>query len=94
MYYVYILKSLKQNLIYVGYTTNLKQRVVSHNSDNSSDSFTYRNRPWKLVYYESYLNEDDARDREKNLKNYGKGLILLKKRITRSLGCAGNRQTR
>ena len=94
MHYVYILQSLKQNIIYVGYTSNLKQRVDSHNNSNSSNDFTYRNRPWKLVYYESYLDKQDAIDRENNLKNYGKGLVLLKKRISRSLGCAGNRQTR
>ena len=93
-HYVYILKSLKQDIIYVGYTTNLKQRVDSHNNSNSSDHFTFRNRPWKLVYYESYLDENDAREREGKLKNYGKGLSLLKNRITRSLRCAGNRQTR
>ena len=41
---------------------------------------------WKLVYYEAYLNEQDARDRERMLKHYGAARGRLKKRITRSTG--------
>ena len=41
---------------------------------------------WKLVYYEAYLNEQDARDRERMLKHYGAARGHLKKRITRSTG--------
>ena len=41
---------------------------------------------WKLVYYEAYLNEQDARDREQMLKNYGAARGHLKQRIARSMG--------
>jgi len=42
-------------------------------------------RPIKLVYYEAYLSEKDAKAREKSLKNYGNVLNGLKQRIQDSL---------
>ena len=41
---------------------------------------------WELVYYEAYLNEQDARDRERMLKHYGAARGRLKRRIARSTG--------
>jgi hypothetical protein len=41
---------------------------------------------WKLVYYEAYLNEQDARDRERMLKQYGAARGHLKQRIACSTG--------
>lgn len=47
MYYVYIIKSLTSpDRIYVGYTTNLEQRLETHNSGGSV--YTAQYRPWKL----------------------------------------------
>jgi len=89
MYHVYILKSFKHNRLYVGYTTNVKRRLQEHNSNNFPKTFTYRGRPWVLVYCESFLDETDARKREKSLKNYGNVFGLLKKRIIRSLESDG-----
>jgi putative endonuclease len=89
MFYVYILKSEKTRFLYVGYTSDLKNRVRAHNSERNSREFTDRNKPWELVYYEAYLDEHDAREREAALKNYGAGLGHLRKRLQRSLRSAG-----
>ena len=89
MYYVYLLKSGKTRFLYVGVTNDLKRRFSEHNSERASREFSQRNKPWKLVYYEAYLNEQDARDREVALKNYGAGLGHLRKRVQRSLESAG-----
>lgn len=66
MFYVYILKSLTNKDIYVGYSTDLKQRFIEHNSKRVRS--TKLNDPWKLVYYEAYHNKYDATKREKQLK--------------------------
>jgi putative endonuclease len=83
MYYVYILKSKRDGKCYFGSTINLKQRFKLHN-DGRVFSTRYR-RPLKLVYYEAYLSEKDARKREQMLKNYGQGITNIYKRIENSL---------
>ncbi len=75
MYYVYILKSSKHGKLYKGFTKNLKRRLREHNSENSV--FTKNNGPWKLIYYEAFISEKDARREEKFLKS-GKGKERIK----------------
>ena len=81
MYYVYVIKN-EPGELYYGYANNLKKRFFEHNSDKS---FSTKNHKWKLIYYEAYLSEEDARLREKRLKNYGQALGQLKRRIKKSL---------
>lgn len=67
MYYIYFLRSLKNNKTYVGYTSkDPKIRLTEHNS--GSNSFTGANGPFKLVYYENYICKEDAQKREKFYK--------------------------
>ena len=80
MYYVYVLKNEKGNL-YIGFTKDLKERLKKHNSKGSR--YTSRYDEWKLVYYEAYVSEKDAREREKRLKD-GRARYLLKQRIKHS----------
>lgn len=70
-------------MIYIGSTSDLRRRVREHNSGKSRSTKRYM--PWELVYYEAYLSEVDAREREKKLKHHGKGLAELKKRIKSSI---------
>ena len=77
MYYVYVLKNEKGNL-YIGFTKDLKERLKKHSSKSSR--YTSRYDEWKLVYYEAYASEKDAREREKRLKD-GRARYLLKQRI-------------
>ena len=83
MFYVYLLQSIKNKSIYIGYSSNLKQRLNQHN--NGENTSTKKDKPWKLIYYEAYQSKEDAISRERRLKHHAKGLIELKKRITTSL---------
>ncbi|PIR96394.1 MAG: excinuclease ABC subunit C [Candidatus Doudnabacteria bacterium CG10_big_fil_rev_8_21_14_0_10_42_18] len=75
MYYVYLLKSLKNKSWYIGYTTDLKARFTRHNKGLNKS--TKAKAPWKLIYYEAYLNQTDAKGRERFLKS-GSGRKFLK----------------
>ncbi len=68
MHYVYLLESLsKTGLHYVGYTADLKIRLVSHNAGQNTS--TAPNRPWSLVGYFAFPNERKALNFEKYLKS-------------------------
>ncbi len=81
--YVYILKSLKNDSFYIGYTTDLKRRFKQYNNGESQATKPFR--PYKLIFYEAFLNNKDAKNREVYLKGgYGRKTInkLLAKYIT------------
>jgi len=80
MFYLYILKSIKNSKIYIDFTKDLKRRFAEYNDGKSSYTRNYRS--WKLVYYEAYSLKTDASKRELSLKKYGKALTQLKKRIS------------
>ena len=77
-YYTYVLKSLKDGYLYIGWTDNLKVRVETHNK-GGVDATKYR-LPMKLVYYEACLSQNNAIKREKTLKT-GFGRKYLKARL-------------
>lgn len=79
MFYVYVLMNPNTGTLYYGFTTSLRQRFAKHQE-------MPKHTGWKLVYYEAYLNEQDARDRERMLKQYGAARGHLKQRIARSTG--------
>ena len=83
MFFVYILKSLKDGDLYTGSTDNLVKRIEEHNSGRSIS--TQSRRPFKCIYFEGYLSEKDARKREHNLKLNGRALSQLKKRLVDTL---------
>jgi len=83
MFYVYILKSTKDDRFYVGSTNDLRRRLAEHNDKKSRA--TKGRGPFALRYYEAFSVERDARTREYNLKKDGKALGQLKKRISASL---------
>lgn len=78
MWYVYIFISLKDHLLYTGFTNNLKSRWRAH--EGGFVKATKNRRPLKLIYYEAYTHEADARRREKYLKG-GKGRGELKMQL-------------
>ena len=83
MYFVYILQSDKDGKFYVGYTNNIRRRVDEHN--NGEVSITKHRRPFRLVYLEGYLNQQDATASEKFFKT-GWGRTHLKKVLKNYLG--------
>lgn len=65
-YYVYILESISYNDLYIGFTSDLKNRFKEHN--RGLNFSTKSHKPWELIHYEAYLNEEDAKRRERYLK--------------------------
>jgi putative endonuclease len=63
---------------YIGYTLNIDQRVEAHNDGKNIS--TSHGGPWKLIYYESYLEKMDALGREIFLKS-GSGHRFIKKQL-------------
>lgn len=83
MFFVYILKSIRDNNFYIGSTNNLRKRIKEHNFGKSQS--TRPRIPFKLIYYEAYISEKDARHREHNLKLKARALAQLKKRLEDTL---------
>ena len=65
-YYIYILYSSKIDHYYIGYCSDLTQRLLRHNS--GSTTYTKRGIPWVMVYSEFYEEKTDAIKRERELK--------------------------
>jgi len=65
-YFTYVLYSLRDGKHYIGYTNNLKNRLAEHYSGKSFS--TAPRRPLRLIYFEACLDQEDARQREKYLK--------------------------
>jgi len=74
-YYVYILHNPIKNFIYIGYSTNLRNRFSQHSNGESKSTKEYL--PLELIHYEAYYNRKDAKRREKYLKS-SKGKTTLK----------------
>ena len=69
MFYVYVLQSKADRGLYIGFSKNLKRRLAIHQLGKAFAT-SFRG-PWKLIYYEAYLEEADALGREKYLKSGG-----------------------
>ena len=71
MIYVYVLKSLKDDGLYIGCSKDITTRINEHSSRRVEST---KNRlPIELIYYEACLNQNDAFRREKYLKTtYGR----------------------
>jgi putative endonuclease len=83
MFAVYVLRSLVTGKRYVGSTGDLSARLQQHNQGRVQA--TKAGRPWKLVYFEEYATNREARAREVSLKR-GKGRTEL----DRILSCGGS----
>lgn len=82
-FYVYILYSFKDKCLYVGYSTNLKIRLLDHAKGRVAS--TKLRTPLKLIHYEYFINKHDAKAREIFLKSgYGRKQFaqILKKTLT------------
>ena len=85
MFYVYLLQHSETNEIYIGYTADLKTRVLAHNAKGTKFT-TRKTGQWFLKYYEAFVSEEDAKARERKLKKHGsakqKLVVRLKESIT------------
>ena len=82
MYYVYVLTSLKDSKLYIGFTNDLKRRLKEHNSGKNAS--TKSRIPLELVYYEAHLSKADAMRRERYFKTT-KGRSTLRQMLRESL---------
>jgi putative endonuclease len=78
VFYVYVLRSNVDGGFYIGYSADLKRRLAEHKR-GASFATSYR-RPWKLIYYEAYLDRRDAEGRERYLKS-GSGRRFLERQL-------------
>jgi len=77
-YYVYIVKSAKDNGYYIGCTNDLESRLAEHNLGRTKSLKTRL--PVKLIYKEAYNTKKEAQTRERQIKGY-KGGNSFKKLI-------------
>lgn len=77
-YYTYVLKSLLDGELYIGWTISLRKRFSEHNSGQVTA--TKSRIPLDLIYYEACLSKEKAVAREKQLKS-GFGRAYLKRRM-------------
>ena len=68
-YYVYIMSNTNDTTLYIGVTNDIERRVKEHRS-GQIPGFTQKYNCYKLVYYETYSDIDQAIEREKKLKKW------------------------
>jgi putative endonuclease len=79
MFIVYVLYSITYDKIYIGYSSNLAARLLSHNT-LAKKGWTIKYRPWEVLYKEVYDTKKQAMEREKELKS-AKGRIFIRSLI-------------
>ena len=79
MFSVYVLHSEAFDKIYVGYSSNLEQRVIAHNHPKNK-GWTKRYQPWVLVHSEEFSSKGEAMTRERQLKS-AQGRVWIRKTL-------------
>ena len=76
-FYVYMLKSIGNGLnkTYVGYTKNIKNRLIKHNSNKGAKST--KGHKWILIYKKRFKNKNEAMSFEYKLKKNRKQRKLI-----------------
>jgi putative endonuclease len=59
MFYVYVLYSKTFDKIYIGFTSDLNARLLSHNK-LAKKGYTVRYRPWAILYTEQHQTKAEA----------------------------------
>ena len=67
MYWIYILYSDKIDKYYIGYTSNIHNRLEFHNSEYNK-IWSKRGKPWKLVFSHQFDTKKEALSAEKFIK--------------------------
>ena len=71
LYYCYILTNKNRTVLYIGYTEDLEERLSQHKKGTGA-IFTKRYNVIDLIYFEKFENKQEAKKREKQLKNWHK----------------------
>ena len=67
MFFVYVLENACGRF-YIGHTDDLERRLARHNRTDNRSTFTRKNGPWKLVWFESHEQRSLAIKRERQIK--------------------------
>jgi len=79
MYYVYLLRSIPfPDKTYVGFSQDLKRRIVAHNNGQSPHTSKYK--PWELISYKAFQSRQKALAFEKYMKSHS-GKAFANKRL-------------
>jgi putative endonuclease len=76
MWQVYVIKSAQNKKYYVGCTNNLNRRLSEHNRGYNIATLKYK--PWVVVHFEKFNNQQKAYLREKEIKSYKGGNAFKK----------------
>lgn len=68
-YFVYILTTKNNKLLYVGVTNNLERRILEH-KQKLTPGYTEKYNLNKLVYYQEFTDINDAIAAEKKIKGW------------------------
>jgi putative endonuclease len=74
-YFDYILHSITEDKFYIGYSSELTERIIRHNQ--KSKGFTGSTNDWEFNYYETFDNKNDAINREKQIKNWKSKIKIM-----------------
>jgi len=80
LYYVYLLKC-NDGSFYVGMTSNLKERLLQHNSGKFPNAYTFNRRPVELMWAQQFTDPNTASELERKLKGWSrkkKSALILK----------------
>jgi putative endonuclease len=77
-YYAYVLRSVNFPRNYIGFSSNIENRLEQHNSGKTTSTRPYK--PWVLMFYEEFETKLEAIKREKWLKS-GIGREFIKSKI-------------
>ena len=77
-YYSYVLRSLKNGILYKGSTENIEKRLQSHNE--GLVNFTSKHLPWEIVIQEEFTTRAQAMNRERWYKT-GVGRDWIKNQL-------------
>ncbi len=80
-FYVYVLRSIKFERNYVGFTKDVEKRLLDHNSGRTKSTKPYK--PWKIMFFEQFSSKAEALSREKFLKT-GQGRDFIKQKLLAS----------
>lgn len=85
MWFTYVIRSIKNKRLYTGYTSDINRRFKEHNL-KIGGTYTSKNAPFDLIFFEAYKDKRDATEAERYFKT-GHGREILKDKIKYSLQC-------
>ena len=71
-WYVYIITNKPNGILYIGFTKGLKKRIYQHKNKVHPSTFSARYNLDKLIYFEYFETENEAKSREKQIKKWNR----------------------